>query len=84
MLQLRSMADGTLLQAFTYGSKEGRWLITRTYEQSARFETDDHFVFQVDAGRRKVLVRCSTAAGRCKRASAYGGNVSFAHERFMW
>lgn len=84
VLELRSMADGTLLQAFTYGSKEGQWSITLNYEQTARFESDDHFVFQVDAGKRKVLVRCSTAAGRCKRASAYGGNVSFAYERFMW
>ena len=85
VLELRRMADGELLQSFAYGPKitMDNWSITAEHEQTARFETDRRFVFQLTTRRGAVLVRCRLS-GRCQRASDWGGDISTPHERFMW
>lgn len=83
VLQVRRMSDGHVLQAFRYGSRhdpDDGWL---TFEQTARFETNKKIVFQIDSGADHVLVRCARK-GRCVRASATGGDVSFPFESYEW
>ena len=85
VLQVRRMSDGTVLQQFGYGRAVPRqeyWSIGDA-EQTARFESDTHFVFELVTAGRSRLIRCSTA-GRCAKASGPGGGVSVSFEQFMW
>lgn len=84
VLQVRRMSNGRVLQQFRFGRRltptHSGWM---AFEQTARFETNKRFVFQVEAGARNVLVRC-TRAGKCVRASRTGGDISFPYERYAW
>lgn len=84
-LQLRRMSDGAVLQKFAYGQHLSTKELNqaRGREQSARFETSKSFVFELTRPRGSVLVRCNLS-GKCRRASGWGGRISFAHEQFFW
>lgn len=85
VLDVRRMADGALLDSIAFGRRitQDNWSITAQHEQTAAWESDRRFVFQVQTPRGAVLVRCDLDQ-RCQRASDTGGNISFAHETFMW
>ncbi len=85
VLDVRRMSDGTLLDSIVFGPRitQDTWSITAQHEQTVAWEDDDTYVFQLGQARDAVLVRC-TLARRCEGASDVGGNVSFAHETFMW
>jgi hypothetical protein len=85
VLDVRRMSDGALLDSIDFGKRitEETWSITSQHEQTAAWETNHRFVFEMRTPRGSVLVRCSLDQ-RCQRASGLGGNVSFAHETYMW
>lgn len=85
ILDVRRMSDGALLDSIAYGDRitEETWSITSQHEQTAAWETNRRFVFELRTSRGSVLVRCSLSQ-RCQRASDVGGNVSFPHETYMW
>lgn len=85
VLQLRRMSDGELLAAYRYGPGVAAddWSVASSHEQSARFETDKAFVFQMNTRRGAVLVRCRTN-DNCRRASGWGGDFSFTGETYLW
>ena len=85
ILDVRRMSDGALLDSIDDGARITRetWSITSQHEQTAAWETNHRFVFQVQAPGGAVLVRC-TLGRRCQRASDVGGNITFAHESYMW
>jgi hypothetical protein len=84
VLDVRAMADGRLLDSIAldepYSADHGA--VTRTHDQTVRFESDDAVVLQLASPRGKVLVRCRVA-GACERASDHGGDVSVPHEQYM-
>lgn len=85
VLEVREMTDGALLAAYAFGPGIGpkKWDITSRREQTARFEDDESFVFQLTQKRGSVLVRCSVA-GECERAGDWGGNITTPYETFIW
>lgn len=85
VLEVRSMADGTLLDAVSLGDRitMDNWSITSSHEQTIRWESDTRYLVQLRAPGGAVLVRCRVA-GRCERASDAGGGISTPYEYFMW
>lgn len=85
VIEVRSMADGRLLDAISLGDHftMENWSITSAHEQTVRWETDTRFVVELAVRGGAVLVRCR-AAGRCERASDVGGNISTPYEPFLW
>ncbi|MBC2934204.1 hypothetical protein [Nocardioides sp. zg-1228] len=85
VLDVRRMSDGALLDSIAFGRRitEDSWSITSEHEQTAAWEGNRRFVFQLPARGGAVLVRCDLAQS-CQRASDVGGNISFPHESFMW
>ncbi|CAM3840449.1 hypothetical protein NOZE110980_17320 [Nocardioides zeicaulis] len=85
VLDVRRMSDGALLDSIAFGRRITRdsWSITSQHEQTAAWESNSRFVFQLPAPGGAVLVRCDLQQS-CRRASDVGGNVSFPHESFMW
>jgi len=80
------MADGSLVDHITFGPKitEDNWSIINDHEQTARFEDDSSYVFQLTTTRGAVLVRCPVGGRACERASDFGSDISVPFERFMW
>jgi hypothetical protein len=80
------MADGSLLDHIAFGPKitVDTWSIVNDHEQTARFEDDASFVFQLTTARGAVLVRCPVRGRDCERASDVGSDISAPFERFMW
>lgn len=85
VVEVRSMTDGSLLDAIALGDHVtmDNWSITTSHEQTLRWEDDSHYVVQMPVRGGAVLVRCRVG-GRCERASAVGGNISTPYEYFMW
>ncbi|SEC85598.1 hypothetical protein SAMN04489844_3124 [Nocardioides exalbidus] len=85
VLDVRRMSDGTLLDSIAFGKRitMDNWSITSAHEQTAAWEGNRRFVFQLAAPGGAVLVRCDLEKS-CRRASDVGGNISFPHESFMW
>lgn len=86
VLQVRRMSDGKVLRQYSYGRvirPREFWSFDGDTAQTARFEGNRRFVFELAAGGRARLVRC-TMAGRCVQASRTGGGVSTTYERFRW
>ncbi|GAA5118256.1 hypothetical protein GCM10023339_30540 [Alloalcanivorax gelatiniphagus] len=85
VLDVRRMSDGALLDSIAYGARitQDDWSITAQHEQTAAWEDDETFVFQLTGRAGSVLVRCDLDR-QCERASDVGGNISFPHETFMW
>lgn len=83
VLELRRMSDGQLVRAFRYGGRTQPRSIHTQDEQTARFESDSRFVFEVRAQKRSVLVRCATG-GKCERASGWAPHISVPHEKYVW
>ena len=85
VLDVRRMNDGRLLDSIAFGETVPRdnGSVSAAHEQTARWETNRRFVFQLTTPRGAVLVRCRLG-GRCNRASDYGGNISTPYEDFMW
>ena len=86
ILDVRSMTDGTLLDHIAFGPRitVDNWSIINDHEQTARFEDDASFVFQLTTARGAVLVRCPVGGRDCERASDVGSDISAPFERFMW
>jgi hypothetical protein len=86
ILDVRSMADGSLLDHIAFGPRitVDNWSIIHDHEQTARFEDDASFVFQLTTARGAVLVRCPVGGRDCERASDVGSDISAPFERFMW
>lgn len=86
ILDVRSMADGSLVDHIAFGPKitEDTWSIINDHEQTARFEDDASYVFQLTTARGAVLVRCPVGGRDCERASDFGSDISVPFERFMW
>lgn len=85
VLDVRRMSDGALLDSIAFGRRitQDTWSITAQHEQTAAWEDDDTYVFQLGTPSGAVLVRC-TLVGRCERASDTGGDVTTPYESFMW
>ena len=85
ILDVRRMSDGALLDSISFGERitQHNWSVGRTHEQTARWESDRRFVFQLTTRRGAVLVRC-TLDGACRRASDYGGDITVPYETYMW
>lgn len=85
ILDVRRMSDGALLDSIAYGPRitTDDWELGKTHEQTARWENNRRYVFQLATRRGAVLVRCRLN-GPCKRASNYGGDITTSFETFMW
>jgi hypothetical protein len=85
ILDVRRMDDGVLLDSIAFGQRitQDNWHVGRTHEQTARWESDRRFVFQLGTPRGSVLVRCRLG-GACQRASDPGGDITVPYETYMW
>lgn len=85
ILDVRRMADGQLLDSIAFGPRitEDTWSIIAQHEQTVAWESERRFVFQLATRGGSVLVRC-TLDRSCQQASDTGGNISFAHETYLW
>ena len=85
LLDVRRMSDGALLDSISFGRRitQDTWSITAQHEQTAAWEDDDTYVFQLGSPTGAVLVRC-TLGRTCERASDTGGNITTPYESFMW
>ncbi|GAA1940032.1 hypothetical protein [Nocardioides hwasunensis] len=85
VLDVRRMSDGRLLDSIAYGERitQDNWSLGTRHEQTAAWQGNRRFVFQLTTPRGAVLVRCDLDRA-CQRASDVGGDISFAHESFMW
>jgi hypothetical protein len=77
------MDTGKLVKRFRYSraiTRKNRGL-TSKHEQTARFENDDEFVFELAGAKGRALVRCRVAMPQCERASDLGGILTTSYEK---
>jgi hypothetical protein len=85
ILDIRRLSDGALLDSVKYDKAitEETWQAGVGHDQTARWETNEAYVFEMQNKRGSILIRC-TVAGDCERASARGREISVPGETYMW